>query len=159
MSTLDPEIRLALGRIENALQNVLELRDFRHFMLAKSYLEEGQIHTAMQFLKRIDPHANPNAQMVITQSLFIRALILIHNLQFTDALALLVRLKSMDLRKNNQLAIDIKEFISQVKVIQQASAIYDSIEEQEKVEHFRDNTIEYLQNYLSSARDLVRRQF
>jgi hypothetical protein len=155
--SIDPEIRLALGRIENALQNVLELRDFRHFMLAKSYLEEGQIHTAMQFLKRIDPYANPNAQLVITQSLFIRALILIHNLQFTDALALLVLLKTMDLRKDNQLATDIKDFISQVKVIQQASAIYDSIEGQEEVEHFRDNTIEYLQNYLSSAKELVRR--
>lgn len=156
--TLDPEIRLALSRIENALQNVLELRDFRHFMLAKSYLEEGQIHTAMQFLKRIDPYgSNPNAQLVITQSLFIRALILIHNLQFTDALALLVRLKTMDLRKDNKLSTDILEFISQVKVIQQASAIYDSLEGQEEVENFRDNTIEYLQNYLTSARELVRR--
>ena len=86
---LDSEIRLTLQRIENALQNVMELRDFRNFMLAKSYLEEGQIQTAIQFLNRIDRNADYNAQLVISQSLFIRALILVYNLQFTDALALL----------------------------------------------------------------------
>ena len=92
---LDSEIRLTLQRIENALQNVMELRDFRNFMLAKSYLEEGQIQTAIQFLNRIDRNADYNAQLVISQSLFIRALILVYNLQFTDALALLVRLSKL----------------------------------------------------------------
>jgi len=50
---LDGEIRLSLQRIENALQNFMELRDFRNFMLAKAYIEEGQVQTAIQFLNRI----------------------------------------------------------------------------------------------------------
>ena len=74
---LDSEIKVSLQRIENALQNSMELRDFRNFMLAKSYLEEGQIHTAIQFLNRIDRNTDYNAQLVISQSLFIRALILV----------------------------------------------------------------------------------
>jgi hypothetical protein len=154
---LDPEIRLGLRRIENALQNKLELRDFRHFMLAKSYLEEGQIHTAMQFLKRIDRYAPSSAQRVITQSLFIRALIFVYNLQFTDALALLVRIRRMELEKDEQMMSDIQEVIRDIKIQQQASTIYNTVEGREKVEIFRENTVSHLQNYLTSARELVRR--
>ncbi|MFX0170613.1 MAG: hypothetical protein ACFE9L_01705 [Candidatus Hodarchaeota archaeon] len=154
---LDPEIRLSLHRIENALQNKLELRDFRHFMLAKSYLEEGQIHTAMQFLKRIDKYAPSNAQRAITQSLFIRALILIYNLQFTDALALLIRIRRMELEKDDKMMSDIQEIIRDIKIQQHASTIYNTVEGREKIEIFRENTVAHLQHYLTSAKELVRR--
>ena len=68
---IDSEMKLTLQRIENALQSVLEMRDFRNFMLAKAYIEEGQVQTAMQFLNRIDRDTDYKAQLVISQSLFI----------------------------------------------------------------------------------------
>ncbi len=109
---IDSEMKLTLQRIENALQTVLEMRDFRNFMLAKAYLEEGQVQTAMQFLNRIDRDTDYKAQLVISQSLFIRALILVYNLQYTDALALLVRIKLMSFEKDEQLMKDITKLIN-----------------------------------------------
>ena len=112
---LDPEIRLSLQRIENALQNVMELHDFRNFMLAKSYLEDGQIHTAMQFLRRIE-YSSHSVNTVITQSLFIRALILVYDLQFTNALALLVRIRNMDtFEKDEKILVDLNSLIHDIK--------------------------------------------
>ncbi|MFX0013225.1 MAG: hypothetical protein ACFFB2_02840 [Promethearchaeota archaeon] len=152
---LDSEIRISLQRIENALQNVMELHDFRNFMLAKSYLEEGQIHTAMQFLKRIE-HTSHNAKTVIIQSLFIRALILVYDLQFTDALALLVRIRNMNI-KDEKLLEDLNSFIRDIKIQQQASIMYDTASGKKEVEAFRQTTIDYLQRYLNSSKELVRK--
>ena len=149
---LDSEIRLTLQRIENALQNVMELRDFRNFMLAKSYLEEGQIQTAVQFLNRIDRNADYNAQLVISQSLFIRALILVYNLQFTDALALLVRIRTMNFKKDEKLLDDLTKLIHDIKIQQQASAMYDQANQEQSVEEFKQTTLKSLENYLTSVR-------
>ena len=135
----------------------MELRDFRHFMLAKSYLEEGQIATAMNFLKRIDKSSSHNAQKVIIQSLFIRALILIYDLQFTDALALLVRIRKMPFKLDEQMTNDIENVIRDIKIQQQASAIYDTAEGKEEIENFKQNTMIQLENYLNSAKELVKR--
>jgi hypothetical protein len=154
---LDSEIRLTLQRIENALQNVMELRDFRNFMLAKSYLEEGQIQTAVQFLNRIDRNADYNAQLVISQSLFIRALILVYNLQFTDALALLVRIRTMSFKKDEKLTEDLTKLIHDIKIQQQASAMYDQANQEQSVEEFKQTTLKSLENYLVSARSLLRK--
>ena len=154
---LDSEIRLTLQRIENALQNVMELRDFRNFMLAKSYLEEGQIQTAVQFLNRIDRNADYNAQLVISQSLFIRALILVYNLQFTDALALLVRIRTMNFKKDEKLLDDLTKLIHDIKIQQQASAMYDQANQEQSVEEFKQTTLKHLENYLISARSLLRK--
>jgi len=153
---LDSDIKLTLSRIENALQNVMELRDFRNFMLAKSYLEEGQVHTALAFLKKIE-HATHNANLVITQSLLIRALIMVYELNFTDALALLVRIRKMEFKMNEDVAKDIENFIKDIKIQQQASLIYDAAEGREKIEEFKEQTIKHLQKYLLSARNLVRK--
>lgn len=153
---LDPEIKITLDRIENALYNVMELHDFRNFQLAKSYLEEGQIHTAMQFLKRIESSSH-KANLVITQSLIIRALILVYNLQFTDALALLVRIRNMEFEKDEKLLNDLKKIIEDIKVQQRASAFYDTAEGEETINTFRDETFTRLQQYLSTAKELVRK--
>ncbi len=153
---LDSEIKLTLQRIENALQNVMELRDFRNFMLAKSYLEEGQIHTAIQFLNRIDRKADYNAQLVISQSLFIRALILVYNLQFTDALALLVRIRTMDFEKDEKLMKDLAKLIQDIKMQQRASAMYEKTKDQ-SVEEFRDTTLQNIEEYLLLAKKLLRK--
>ena len=153
---LDSEIKLTLQRIENALQNVMELRDFRNFMLAKSYLEEGQIHTAIQFLNRIDRKADYNAQLVISQSLFIRALILVYNLQFTDALALLVRIRTMDFEKDEKLMKDLAKLIQDIKMQQKASAMYEKTKDQ-SVEEFRDTTLQNIEEYLLLAKKLLRK--
>lgn len=154
--TIDSEIRLTLNRIENALQNVMELRDFRNFMLAKSYLEEGQIHTAIQFLNRIDREADYNAQLIISQSLFIRALILVHSLQFTDALALLVRIRNMNFEKDEKLMKDITKLIQDIKKQQQASALWEQTKDH-SVEEFRNLTLQNIEEYLFSARKLLRK--
>ncbi len=153
---LDSEIKLTLQRIENALQNVMELRDFRNFMLAKSYLEEGQIHTAIQFLNRIDRNTDYNAQLVISQSLFIRALILVFNLQFTDALALLVRIRTMDFEKDEKLMKDLAKLIQDIKMQQRASAMYEKTKDQ-SVEEFRDTTLQNIEEYLLLAKKLLRK--
>ena len=155
---LDSEIRLTLQRIENALQNVMELRDFRNFMLAKSYLEEGQIQTAIQFLNRIDRNSDYNAQLVISQSLFIRALILVYDLQFTDALALLVRIRGMkNIEMDDQLKADITKLIRDIKIHQQANVIYDTAEDNPQIRDFKKDTLHNLENYLSQARALLRK--
>jgi len=153
---LDSEIRLALQRIENALQHVMEFHDFRNFMLAKSYLDEGQIHTSMQFLRRIE-NSSTNANKVIVKSLFIRALILAYDLQFTDGLALLVRIRNMDFEKDEQLSKDLNSVIKDIKIQQQASTMYDTTEGREIVATFRQNTINHLEKYLNSAKQLVRK--
>jgi len=157
MALLDGEIRLSLQRIENALQNFMELRDFRNFMLAKAYIEEGQVQTAIQFLNRIDRNADYNAQLVISQSLFIRALILVYDLQFTDALALLVRIRSMSFEKDEKLSEDIKKLINDIKILQQASAIYDNTKTAETVQNFQEDTLRNLESYLTSARALLKK--
>jgi len=154
---IDSEMKLTLQRIENALQTVLEMRDFRNFMLAKAYIEEGQVQTAMQFLNRIDRDTDYKAQLVISQSLFIRALILVYNLQYTDALALLVRIKLMTFEKDEQLMKDITKLINDVKVQQQASSIYDITESSEDVQAFKQATMESLISYLDSARLLLKK--
>lgn len=154
---LDPEIRLTLQRIENALQNVMELHDFRNFMLAKSYLEEGQIHTAMQFLRRIE-YSSHSVNTVVTQSLFIRALILVYDLQFTNALALLVRIRNMDtFEKDEKILVDLNSLIHDIKIQQQASAMYDTAEGKKQADIFRQSTIRHLQHYLNSSKELVRK--
>ncbi|MHA2216267.1 MAG: hypothetical protein ACXACY_10035, partial [Candidatus Hodarchaeales archaeon] len=153
----DSEMKLTLQRIENALQSVLEMRDFRNFMLAKAYIEEGQVQTAMQFLNRIDRDTDYKAQLVISQSLFIRALILVYNLQYTDALALLVRIKLMTFEKDEQLMKDITKLINDVKVQQQASSIYDITESSDDVQAFKQTTMESLISYLDSARLLLKK--
>ena len=152
---LDSEIRVTLQRIENALQHQMELSDFRNFMLAKSYLEENQIATAMQFLKRIE-YSGPNANRVIIQSLFIRALILVHDLQFTDALALLVRIRKMNIT-DEKLLEDISTLIRDIKIQQQASVMYETAEGRKEVENFRQTTLTYLQHYLNTSKELVRK--
>jgi hypothetical protein len=152
---LDSEIRVTLQRIENALQNQMELSDFRNFMLAKSYLEENQIATAMQFLKRIE-YSGPNANRVIIQSLFIRALILVYDLQFTDALALLVRIRKMNVT-DEKLLEDISTLIYDIKIQQQASVMYETAEGRKEVENFRQTTLTYLQHYLNTSKELVRK--
>ena len=153
---LDSEIRLSLQRIENALQNSMELRDFRNLMLAKSYLEEGQIQTAIQFLNRIDRNTDYNAQLVISQSLFIRALILVFNLQFTDALALLVRIRTMDFDKDEKLMKDLTKLIHDIKMQQKASAMYEKTKDQ-SVEEFRESTLLNIEEYLLLAKKLLRK--
>ncbi|MHA1227573.1 MAG: hypothetical protein ACTSPV_12575 [Candidatus Hodarchaeales archaeon] len=153
---LDSEIRLTLNRIENALQHVLELRDFRNFQLAKSYLEEGQVHTALSFLKRIE-NATHNAQMVITQSLLIRALIMIYQFNFTDALALLVRIRKMGFEMDEDMSKDIDHLIKDIKIQQQASMMYDTAEGKEQAEVFKNETVRHLERYLLSARNLVKK--
>lgn len=154
---LDPEIRLTLQRIENALQNVMEIHDFRNFMLAKSYLEEGQIHTAMQFLRRIE-YSSHSVNTVITQSLFIRALIMVYDLQFTDALALLVRIRNMNtFEKDEKILGDLKSLIRDIKIQQQASVMYNTAEGKKQEDSFRQSTIRHLQHYLSSSKELVRK--
>lgn len=153
---LDSEIRLALQRIENALQHVMEFHDFRNFMLAKSYLDEGQIHTSMQFLRRIE-NSSTNANKVIVKSLFIRALILAYDLQFTDGLALLIRIRNMDFEKDEQLSKDLNSVIKDIKIQQQASTMYDTTEGREIVATFRQNTMNHLEKYLNSAKQLVRK--
>lgn len=153
---LDPDIKITLDRIENALHNVMELHDFRNFQLAKSYLEEGQIHTAMQFLKRIE-NSSHKANLVITQSLFIRALILVYNLQFTDALALLVRIRNMEFEKDEQLLNDLKKIINDIKIQQRASVFYDTAEGKEKINTFQNETVNRLHQYLSTAKELVQK--
>ena len=152
---LDSEIRVTLQRIENALQHQMELSDFRNFMLAKSYLEENQVATAMQFLKRIE-YSGPNANRVIIQSLFIRALILVHELQFTDALALLVRIRKMNIT-DEKLLNDINTLIRDIKIQQQASAMYETAEGKKEIESFRQATLTYLQHYLNTSKELVRK--
>lgn len=153
---LDSEIRLALQRIENALQHVMEFHDFRNFMLAKSYLDEGQIHTSMQFLRRIE-NSSTNANKVIVKSLFIRALILAYDLQFTDGLALLVRIRNMDFEKDEQLSKDLNSVIKDIKIQQQASTMYDTTKGKEIIATFRQNTMNHLEKYLNSAKQLVRK--
>ena len=150
-------MKLTLQRIENALNQSLSLRDFRNFMLAKAYIEEGQVQTAMQFLNRIDRNTDYKAQLVISQSLFIRALILVYNLQYTDALALLVRIKLMPFEKDEQLVKDITKLINDVKLQQQASSIYDITETSDNVQAFKQTTMENLINYLNSARELLKK--
>ncbi len=157
MALLDGEIRLSLQRIENALQNFMELRDFRNFMLAKAYIEEGQVQTAIQFLNRIDRNADYNAQLVISQSLFIRALILVYDLQFTDALALLVRIRGMNFEKDEKLIKDISKLINDIKILQQASAIYDNTKTAETVQTFQQETLRNLEGYITSARALLKK--
>ncbi|MFW9903652.1 MAG: hypothetical protein ACFFFH_04925 [Candidatus Thorarchaeota archaeon] len=152
---LDSEIRVTLQRIENALQHQMELSDFRNFMLAKSYLEENQIATAMQFLKRIE-YSGPTANKVIIQSLFIRALILVYDLQFTDALALLVRIRKMNIT-DEKLRKDISSLIRDIKIQQQASAMYETTEGKKEIESFRESTLAYLQHYLNTSKELVRK--
>ena len=152
---LDSEIRVTLQRIENALQHQMELSDFRNFMLAKSYLEENQIATAMQFLKRIE-YSGPNANRVIIQSLFIRALILVHDLQFTESLALLVRIRKMNIA-DEKLRKDVTSLIRDIKIQQQASAMYETAEGKKEIESFRETTLTYLQHYLSKSKELVRK--
>lgn len=153
---LDSEIRLALQRIENALQHVMEFHDFRNFMLAKSYLDEGQIHTSMQFLRRIE-NSSTNANKVIVKSLFIRALILAYDLQFTDGLALLVRIRNMEFEKDEQLSKDLNSVIKDIKIQQQASIMYDTTKGKEIIATFRQNTMNHLEKYLNSAKQLVRK--
>jgi hypothetical protein len=153
---LDSEIRLALQRIENALQHVMEFHDFRNFMLAKSYLDEGQIHTSMQFLRRIE-NSSTNANKVIVKSLFIRALILAYDLQFTDGLALLVRIRNMEFEKDEQLSKDLNSVIKDIKIQQQASTMYDTTKGKEIIATFRQNTMNHLEKYLNSAKQLVRK--
>lgn len=152
---LDSEIRLTLQRIENALQHQMELSDFRNFMLAKSYLEENQVATAMQFLRRIE-HSGPNAYRVIIQSLFIRALILVYDLQFTNALALLVRIRKMNVTDEKILS-DIASLIRDIKIQQQASVMYETAEGRKQVETFRQTTLTFLQHYLNTSKELVRK--
>ena len=154
---IDSEMRLTLQRIENALQSMMEFRDFRNFMLAKAYLEEGQVQTAMQFLNRIDRNTDYKAQLVISQSLFIRALILVYNVQYTDALALLVRIKTMPFEKYEQLLKDINKLINDVKLQQQASTIYDITEASDEVQAFKQTTMQNLISYLNSARVLLKK--
>jgi hypothetical protein len=154
---IDSEMKLTLQRIENALQTMMELRDFRNFMLAKAYLEEGQVQTAMQFLNRIDRNMDYKAQLVISQSLFIRALILVYNLQYTDALALLVRIKLMPFEKDEQLVKDITKLINDVKLQQQANTIYDITEASDDVQNFKQATMANLVSYLNSARVLLKK--
>lgn len=134
----------------------MEFHDFRNFMLAKSYLDEGQIHTSMQFLKRIE-NSSTNANKVIVKSLFIRALILAYDLQFTDGLALLVRIRNMDFEKDEQLLIDLNSVIKDIKIQQQASTMYDTTEGREIVATFRQNTMNHLEKYLTAAKQLVRK--
>ena len=157
MALLDGEIRLSLQRIENALQNFMELRDFRNFMLAKAYIEEGQVQTAIQFLNRIDRNADYNAQLVISQSLFIRALILVYDLQFTDALALLVRVRGMTFEKDEKLKKDITKLIKDIKILQQASAIYDNTKTAETIHNFQQETLRNLDVYIAAARALLKK--
>ncbi|PWI48608.1 hypothetical protein CEE45_06075 [Candidatus Heimdallarchaeota archaeon B3_Heim] len=157
MALLDGEIRLSLQRIENALQNFMELRDFRNFMLAKAYIEEGQVQTAIQFLNRIDRNADYNAQLVISQSLFIRALILVYDLQFTDALALLVRVRGMTFEKDEKLKKDITKLIKDIKILQQASAIYDNTKTAETIRNFQQETLQNLDVYITAARALLKK--
>ncbi|MFW9779694.1 MAG: hypothetical protein ACFFE8_12640 [Candidatus Heimdallarchaeota archaeon] len=157
--TLDSEIRISLQRIENSLQNKLELRDFRNLQLAKAYLEEGQVATAMQFLKRIDRNIAPTTQQVIVQSLFVRALILVHNLQFTEAQALLVRLRKMKseiFRLDDELEKDIEKIIHDIKIHQQATVLRERAESEEAIANFRESTAELLNLYLEQARKLLK---
>lgn len=153
---LDSEIRLALQRIENALQQVMEFHDFRNFMLAKAYLDEGQIHTSMQFLKRIE-NSSQTANKVIVQSLFIRALIFAYDLQFTESLALLVRIRNMAFEKDEKLMKDLNTVIKDIKLQQQASAMYETSNGRGLVETFRENTMNHLESYLTTAKQLVRK--
>lgn len=153
---LDTEIRLALQRIENALQMQMEFHDFRNFMLAKAYLDQGQVHTSMQFLKRIENSSN-TANKVIVQSLFIRALIFAYNLNFTDGLALLVRIRNMAFEKDEKLLKDLNTVINDIKIQQQASAMYETTEGKGLVETFRENTMNHLESYLASSKQLVRK--
>jgi tetratricopeptide (TPR) repeat protein len=126
-------------------------------MLAKSYLEEGQIQTAIQFLNRIDRNSDYNAQLVISQSLFIRALILVYDLQFTDALALLVRIRGMDFEKDEQLKEDITKLIKNIKIHQQANVIYDTTEDNPQIRDFKQATLQNLENYMNLARSLLKK--
>ena len=153
---LDSEIRLALQRIENALQMQMEFHDFRNFMLAKSYLDQGQVHTSMQFLKRIE-NSSQTANKVIVQSLFIRALIFAYDLNFTDGLALLVRIRNMAFEKDEKLLKDLNAVIKDIKIQQQASAMYETTEGRGLVETFRENTMNHLESYLASSKQLVRK--
>jgi hypothetical protein len=156
---LSSEIRISLQRIENSLQNKLELRDFRNLQLAKAYLEEGQVATAMQFLKRIDHYIAPSTQQVIMQSLFVRALILVHNLQFTEAQALLVRLRKMKgelFRLDEDLERDIEKVIHDIKIHQQASILRERAESEEAMDSFRESTEVMLNQYLEQARRLLK---
>jgi len=134
----------------------MEFHDFRNFMLAKAYLDEGQIHTSMQFLRRIE-NSSTNANKVIVKSLFIRALILAYDLQFTDGLALLVRIRNMDFEKDEQLSKDLNSVIKDIKIQQQASTMYDTTKGKEIIATFRQNTMNHLEKYLNSAKQLVRK--
>jgi hypothetical protein len=82
---------------------------------------------------------------------------LVYNLQYTDALALLVRIKLMSFEKDEQLMKDITKLINDVKVQQQASSIYDITESSEDVQAFKQTTMESLISYLDSARLLLKK--
>ena len=111
----------------------------------------------MQFLNRIDRDTDYKAQLVISQSLFIRALILVYNVQYTDALALLVKIKLMHFEKDEQLLKDITKTIKDIKLQQQASTIYDITETSDSVQAFKQATMETLVSYLDSARALLKK--
>ena len=52
---------------------------------------------------------------------------------------------------------DLNSVIQDIKIQQQASAMYETTEGREVVENFRMTTMNHLESYLASAKELVRK--
>jgi hypothetical protein len=63
----------------------------------------------------------------------------------------------MQFEKDEKLMGDIKKLINDVKILQQASAIYDNTKTAEAVQNFQQDTLRNLEGYLSSARALLKK--
>jgi hypothetical protein len=63
----------------------------------------------------------------------------------------------MNFEKDEKLLKDLNAVIQDIKIQQQASAMYETTEGRGIVETFRENTMNHLESYLNSAKQLVRK--
>jgi hypothetical protein len=63
----------------------------------------------------------------------------------------------MDFKKDEQMIDDLSKLIHDIKIQQQASAMYDQAHQEQSVEEFKQITLKSLEKYLISARSLLRK--
>jgi hypothetical protein len=63
----------------------------------------------------------------------------------------------MNFKKDEKLVEDLTKLIQDIKIQQQASAMYDQANQEQSVEEFKQATLKNLEKYLISARSLLRK--
>lgn len=149
------EIKLSLARVENNLHMVMGIANFRHFQTAKSYLDDEEIVAGLQYLNNIE-NLSMNAKTIVAEGLFLRGLILCHELKFTEALALLIRIRKFeDIKYMGTLAKDLEKIITAIKTQKNLNSYSNSPANDEKIRDFQDIIINLIYSYLEDAQNLL----